>query len=152
MHHNSEDVPMQSAKLEVKVTPAEQHERQQEINLNSHHMTPSQILIENQDANLENLIKISERTSKHILNNKLNNFGMPKNFSFNNSNGPSSREGSRRYVSVNKIEKPFDLQVFFNDLKWHNSVKGPKHIQSKPSYLYSLKYLSRHYYFSSVKI
>ena len=50
------------------------------------------------------------------------------NFSFNNHSGFNSREGSRRNISIKNIEKPFDLQNFFNDLKWHNSVKANKGI------------------------
>ena len=79
MHHKSEFTSKKNTKFEINVKSAEKQEIEQDsININSHHMNPSQILIENQDANVDNLIKISERTSNQVLKNKINNFGMPK--------------------------------------------------------------------------
>jgi len=40
--------------------------------------TPSQILIENQDANVENIIKLTKVTIKQINQNRKHNFGIPK--------------------------------------------------------------------------
>lgn len=40
-------------------------------------LTPSQILIENQDANLDQVIKMTKISVKVSQKNKLNNFGMP---------------------------------------------------------------------------
>ena len=92
-------------------------------------MTPSQILLQNQDANVDNLIKLTRVTMERVNMNRRNNFGIPTNVNWERvfRNYSETKKNSPGEEDITDSQgKTFDIDLFFNDLKWHNSTRAQK--------------------------
>ena len=89
-------------------------------------ISPSQVLIENQDANVDELIHMTQVTAARIRKNRKNNFGLPRNVNWKNLFSSNSESRIQYHQNLNQRVKnqgeksKFDLDLFFNELKWHN--------------------------------
>ncbi|CAI2365794.1 unnamed protein product [Moneuplotes crassus] len=92
------------------------------------YLSPSQVLLKNQDANVDEIIHMTKITAERIRKNQKNNFGIPKNVNWQKvfSNGNESYEGNVMRRNKSEQSHKFDMDLFFNDLKWQNISKKSK--------------------------
>ncbi|CAI2365671.1 unnamed protein product [Moneuplotes crassus] len=99
------------------------------------YLSPSQALLKNQDANVDEIINMTKITAERIRQSKQNNFGIPSVINWEKAFREKKVDKlAHNILNRNKSEqkKEFDVDLFFNDLKWQNLNKKERQRKGIP--------------------